>query len=423
MKLRLISLCIIFFCASNLKAQTKADKEFARFAHTQDSLWMKAYKNRDSKTYEMLLSGFTARYNKLPADQQKIFSGYYSGAYYNLCCTYSLLNKKQPALDYLEKSIKAGFYDYAHLLTDTDLDNIRNEERFKTQLQISREISDYPYILRKGAKYNPHDQREVPKFTYQASNNPHLVSLRKAFNLDSIAGTGTEVSKIINLLHWVHYLIPHDGNHANPEVMNAMSMIALCKKDSRGLNCRGLATVLNECYLSLGIKSRFVTCLPKDSLGIDFDCHVINMVYVNSLKKWIWIDPTNDAYVMNEKGELLGIDEVRERIINGKPLIVNPDANWNRRQSTLIQNYLYSYMAKNLYMLECPVNSEYDMETREQGKKISYIALLPLDYFKQSPDKTENTNKQNGTTFIRYKTNNPTTFWQTPETDSIVKTK
>ncbi len=79
-------------------------------------------------------------------------------------------------------------------------------------------------------------------------------------------------------------------------------MIAVCRKDNRGLNCRGLATVLNECYLAMGFSSRLVFRLPKDSLGVDPDCHVINMVFVPSLKKWIWTDPTNDAYVMNERG-------------------------------------------------------------------------------------------------------------------------
>ena len=34
------------------------------------------------------------------------------------------------------------------------------------------------------------------------------------------------------------------------------------------------------------------------------------------MKKWLWIDPTFDAYVMNEKGELLSIEEVRERLIS-----------------------------------------------------------------------------------------------------------
>lgn len=215
-------------------------------------------------------------------------------------------------------------------------------------------------------------------------------------------------------MHWVHNLIPHDGNHGNPVVKNALSMINECKKDHRGLNCRGLATVLNECYLSMGIKSRFITCLPKDSLKIDFDCHVINSVYSTTLKKWIWIDPTNDAYVMNEKGELLSIAEVRERLISDKPLILNPDANWNHKTSLTKEIYLKNYMAKNLYILKCPLISEYDTETQASDKLINYIMLLPLDYFNQTPDKSEEKIEQTNTTYITYKTNNQKLFWQTP---------
>ena len=269
--------------------------------------------------------------------------------------------------------------------------------------------------LKNASKYNLTEKREIPKFTYQSADNPNLVALRKEFKLDSIVGQGNEVSKILNLLHWIHNLVPHDGNHANPAVMNAINMIAVCKKENRGLNCRGLATVLNECYLSMGIKSRFVTCLPKDSLGIDNDCHVINMVYSKDLKKWLWIDPTFDAYVMNEKGELLSIEEVRERIINNKPLIINPDANWNHKASVEKEYYLHSYMAKNLYKLQCNLNSEYDAETRGLGKTETNIALLPLEYFKQSPTKSEQEDKKNKTNFINYKTNNPKVFWAIPD--------
>ncbi|MBK9718340.1 MAG: transglutaminase domain-containing protein [Saprospiraceae bacterium] len=235
-----------------------------------------------------------------------------------------------------------------------------------------------------------------------------------ALNLDSIAGKGTDVLKILNLLHWMHNLIPHDGNHNNPVVKNAMSMIAECKRDNRGLNCRGLATVLNECYLSLGIKSRIVTCLPKDSLKIDNDCHVINSVYSETLKKWLWIDPTFNAYVMNEHGELLSIEEVRTRIIQNQTLIINPDANWNNRNLQTKEYYLMNYMAKNLYLLECPVNSEYNMETLESGRVFNYIQLLPLDYYKQSPDKSENKDEKTNTTWIKIKTNNDKLFWQIP---------
>ena len=71
-------------------------------------------------------------------------------------------------------------------------------------------------------------------------------------------------------------------------------------------------------------------------------------------------------------------------------------------------------MAKNLYRLECPVSSEYDMETRTTGKKIVYVDLLPLDYFNQKPDRSESTNTINQTTLINYNTNNPALFWAAP---------
>ena len=238
------------------------------------------------------------------------------------------------------------------------------------------------------------------------------MELRKGFNLDSIAGQGTDVLKILNLMHWVHDLVPHDGMNGNPEMKNAMSMLEVCKKESRGLNCRGLALVLNECYLSLGIKSRVVTCLPKDSLKVDQDCHVINSVYSESLKKWIWVDPTFDAYVMNEKGELLSIEEVRERLISDKTLILNPDANWNNKSTQTKEDYLENYMAKNLYILECLSTSEYNMETSAEGKTFNYIKLLPLDYFEQTPDKTEEKGEKSNSLWITYKTNNPNLFWE-----------
>ena len=237
------------------------------------------------------------------------------------------------------------------------------------------------------------------------------MTLRKEFKLDSIAGGGNDVSEILNLLLWVHNLIPHDGNHDNPVIKNALSMIIECKRENRGLNCRGLATVLNECYLSLGIPSRIVTCMPKDS--IFNDCHVINMVYSKDLKKWLWIDPTNYGYVMNENGELLSIEEVRDRVIHNKPLILNPDANWNHKDSKTKQVYLYQYMAKNLFRMQCPVESRYDNETWKKGKTISYVELLSLNAYNQLPQKTSISHE--GQTIIYYKTNNPVLFWALPE--------
>ncbi len=276
-------------------------------------------------------------------------------------------------------------------------------------------VPTYLETLQRAAKYNSNDNRPFPKFTYQSADNSYFKSLRKRYNLDSIAGKGDDFSQVVNLMHWLHNLVPHDGNNGNPEIKNAENMISVCKKESRGLNCRGLAMTLNECYLALGFKSRYVTCLPKDSLKIDKDCHVINTVFLNSLKKWIWIDPTFNAYILNENGEPLSIEEVRMRIIDNRPVEVSPGANWNNKNPVVKEDYLFSYMAKNLYILQSPVESKYDTETpiayqkAENKGNPEYVELLPMDYFRQKPDKIGNC----------YNTNNPDKFWDNPGSASV----
>lgn len=63
---------------------------------------------------------------------------------YNVACGYSKAGKKNEALDWFEISMSFGFGDgscqchgdnFKHIDNDTDLDNIRNEERFKDILK------------------------------------------------------------------------------------------------------------------------------------------------------------------------------------------------------------------------------------------------------------------------------------------------
>jgi len=195
-----------------------------------------------------------------------------------------------------------------------------------------KEGVNYLAILKNASKYSTGDNGQFPKFTYESSHAPALVALRKDFNLDSIAGFGNEISRLLNLLHWVHNTVSHDGQHESGiKNTNANEIVTAARTKHIGVSCGELATTLNDCYLAMGWKSRKIYCFPKDSLKDDHDSHVINVVYLSSKNKWIWVDPTNDAYVMDEKGELLSIKEVRERLILDKPLIVNPDANWNHK--------------------------------------------------------------------------------------------
>jgi hypothetical protein len=277
---------------------------------------------------------------------------------------------------------------------------------------------DYLAILKRGYKYDSHEKREIPNFTYQSSRDSDLFALRQKYNLDSVAGFGNETSRLLNLLHWVHNKVPHNGlNESGIKNVNANSILTAVMTRHIGVSCGELATTLNDCYLAMGWESRKVYCFPKDSLGNDTDSHVINIVYLASKNKWIWVDPTNDAYIMDEKGDLLSIEEVRERLIANKPLIVNPDAIWNRRISMTKDYYLDSYMAKNLYRVYCPLKSEYDYETSGGNKSLIYINLIPLDYLNKLPFKTEKYYPDLKTTFIHYYISDPKLFWKLPNHD------
>lgn len=72
----------------------------------------------------------------------------------------------------------------------------------KTKLEVLKESPSY------GA-----DTVQKPKFEYALPSDSLLTATREYFNLDSIAGNGDDISRIKNLLYWVHNSIPHAGDN------------------------------------------------------------------------------------------------------------------------------------------------------------------------------------------------------------------
>lgn len=255
-------------------------------------------------------------------------------------------------------------------------------------------------ILKLGGGYEKTDTVGLPHFCYETPENAGLREVKAYFNLDSIAGNGNEISKILNVMYWIHNNITHDGSNSAVAEYDAIDLYNYSKATKKGVNCRQLAISLNEMYLSLGFKSRYITCLPKDEN--DQECHVICSVWVDSLQKWIWIDPTIAAYFKDENGVFLGIDEVRERLISDKPLILNEDANWNNKIKKTKEAYLLNYMAKNLYWFQIPVSSQFNPESRYRNVDNEYVSLLPVGYTRSDME------------YLGTITHDPSYFWQKP---------
>ncbi len=243
-------------------------------------------------------------------------------------------------------------------------------------------------LLKASAPYKPQPELQI-EFRYAPPTDSLLAFSRQHFDLDSIAGNGPASERIKNLTYWVHDLIRHDGGSRMPQVMLTLPNVAeVCKKEDRGVNCRGLAIILTEALLAEGIPARYLTCESK-AYNIDGDCHVICAAWAEDLGKWVWADPTFAAFVTDENGLMLHPGEVRQRLIDGRPLILNEDANWNHKSKQTKEGYLEQYMAKNLYLIQAAMFNRAAPEGRNSDPKRRYVSLVPEGFdYDRNPEYT-----------------------------------
>lgn len=340
----------------------------------------------------------------------------YGSIAYNLACAAARKGLKAESLQMLAKAAELGYSHYDHATKDDDLTNVRGEERYTEVMQKVKENQakwqeehDYPKVLRRAPGYSAKRAADAPAFTYAPATDPDLQRVRRYLNLDSIAGAGDEFTRMKRIMYWLHDEIPHDGSGGYPANtrFNAIDLYEACKAQQRGLNCRGLAFVLAEMYQSMGWPARAITCQPKDYLH-DNDCHVIDMVWSDSLQKWTWMDPSFAAYVTDEHGVLLHPGEVRRRIIENKTVILNDDANWNHKNKMTKEDYIDSYMAKNLYYISAHLHNGFNLEgpgstytphytlAPEGSDAPNQTALSDEEWFWQSPANAQGSAKTQG---------------------------
>lgn len=402
MRKNLLLLLLGLMLAVSLPAQNADEQEFIDAVNVLNEQLVGQLKNKNYGEGESVCRQIINLYE---ARKEKMNEGYCYfkyNAYYNMACFQALQGKKQEAVSSLTKALADGKLEisYRQVLNDPDLAGIVEAPELKDILTDLRETTDYLYILQQAPDYTRLQQTDsLPHIEYAPATDSALIRVRQYFRLDSVAVAGDETATIKRLLTYVHDKIRHDGQNGNPSGgANSINYAEACRHGDRGLNCRGLATVLNECYLAMGIASRVVTCMPKTYVS---DCHVINAVYSRTLGKWLWMDPTNNAWVTDGQGRLLSVQEVRERLRDGLPVQVNPEANWNNERQVTTDEYLYNYMAKNLYYLECWTRYGFGTES-DQSSRLNYIFLQPTGC-DSSLRQAEN-----------YSVNDDGYFWQMP---------
>lgn len=321
--------------------------------------------------------------------------GLLPGSYYNLACSFALIGSKSRAMAMLRKAIDYGYSNGDWISRDPDLVSLHGDAMFAQWTDSLKRENDYLYVLRHAPGYQSGTMADGTRFTYDTAPSIGIAAVRAFFNLDSIMGTGQEIDRIKRLMYFVHNAIRHNGNGGFPKGVDRNS-IALYKATAGGkgtLNCRGLAVVLSELYMAAGWPARMLTCLPR-KYKTDGDCHVITAVWSRTLHKWVWMDPTFAAYVTDDAGQLLGPQEVRQYMRQGRSWHLNSDANWNNESQETHDMY-EKYMAKNLYFLMSTLHNGFQSDNWHS----QYYTLSPAGA------------NYDGCTNV----DDDTWFWQSPE--------
>jgi hypothetical protein len=396
-----LTLFLCFFTYSVSRGGERENEFMSKTEKITDSLGT-ILRSKDYNEAQSLIENWLSEYNKLESNTKEQYRYVEKNMYFLSACVLAEDGETSRALSALNEAIVKGYRNYDQIMGDKHLKRLHGIREFTSIAEKLREQTDFLSILKASSDYSA-SISTTPTLTYSNTNNTDLSRLRTAYKLDSVAGSENERSRFINVMNWVHNAVSHNGNKVIPDKRDALSLL----RENEALDCRGLATILNEAYLALGYPSRITLCMPKDHT--DGESHVVVSVYSDHYSRWVMMDPTSSAYICDENGQLLGLKEIREKMIIGETMILNPDANWNAKVSRTIDEYLYTYMAKNIYWFETPVSSTFGTETFGDGKQVDYFRLYPSGY---KQEEGESTIYQHGKVFI---TNNESIFWQVPK--------
>ena len=198
--------------------------------------------------------------------------------------------------------------------------------------------------------------------------------IRDYFQLDSLIKESNNTWDATLRIAQIAASIKHDNPDPRPTKYNAIDLWEWAKKNPNGFNCRTHSIMLHELLLSVGIANRVITCSPKDTT--DRDCHVVNSVWLPEKNKWVMVDSDKHAYCTDKNGNLLSLEEMRDRIIMQEYINFNSFTvdSINRK------DLLHYYWAKNLYYFDAIEKQTYNVESTP-GNNYRKIYLVP-----QKPD-------------------------------------
>ncbi len=248
-------------------------------------------------------------------------------------------------------------------------------------------------------------------FHYAQPTDKDLTKLRDQYDLEAVAGQGSETDQIIRLMGWVYGLAEHANEPAIPTERNAFAFIHMATAEHQQINCYMKTVILNEVYLSMGFCSRHTHLLPHSHE--ERESHFVTSVYSRTLGRWILMDPDFGVYVTDEEGNILGVREIRRRLIADEPLRVQ-----RRGRSSLASVWAdlcdlvegadyFWFLSDFIFRIRCPKYSKFAQDSEPIRE---YFELIPDGYRRERLGQSGLTDRGKRI----YSINDENAFWVQP---------
>lgn len=203
---------------------------------------------------------------------------------------------------------------------------------------------------------------------------PEFEKLKSKYNLEEIAGKGSDFMRAKRLLHYLAPKLTHSSWYDNHIECNALRLLEYSLNNpEQGINCSNKSKILQECCLALGIYARRVFIMPFSPY--DFDNHVVAEIYDRTLEKWIMLDPTTDGYFIDDNKMPLSLLEMRHKFANAEfiTFVLSKDSlkDIHRLREKYVETN--SYICKNLFYFLVEKCSTF-------GAKGDYLRFIPANY-------------------------------------------
>lgn len=240
---------------------------------------------------------------------------------------------------------------------------------------------NYEFILKHNQNYSTVPSRWLKSYLCETKDaDDGLLELQRQYKLERLTQNRTDLEICFRAMDWTFQQLLSKIQSDYHGELNANAILRYCKNSKNTVNCLCHATVLTEILLALGFRARKISCLPIDV--VPFDNHVLTMVYVPSLNKWIMLDPSMCCYITDEEQNILSIPEIRNCLINDINIHVHTysrfsnlktDANESLR---INQTDYITYLYKNFFRF---ISREEQNSKATKDNDIFYM-LVPTGY-------------------------------------------